>query len=212
MTTSMDAGTLAGVLEWAWERALEGLPGWDTAEELAGELPGGTEAVEARIDELIASQKRRAVTAGFLTGLGGAAVLPLALPASEALALFVRLRLIAAIAHLRGYNLHDERVKALGLACLGGAPAADILREIGVSVVSGAGNNSALCRLPPELFQNVASRLGARLLSGFGGRGLLGLGKAIPLIGGLLGGLADGSATKTAAENARAAFPAVRLT
>lgn len=211
MTTSMDAGTLAGALEWAWERALEGLPGWDTAEELAGELPGGTEAVEARIDELIASQKRRAVTAGFLTGLGGAAVLPLALPASEALALFVRLRLIAAIAHLRGYNLHDERVKALGLACLGGAPAADILREIGVSV-SGAGNNSALCRLSPDLFQNVASRLAARLLSGFGGRGLLGLGKAIPLIGGLLGGLADGSATKTAAENARAAFPAVRLT
>ncbi|MGO2174028.1 MAG: EcsC family protein, partial [Staphylococcus equorum] len=71
-------------------------------------------------------------TSGFLTGLGGMITLPVALPANITSVVYVQMRMIAAIAHIRGYDLKDDEVKTLVYLCLTGQTAGDILKDVGV--------------------------------------------------------------------------------
>ena len=48
--------------------------------------------------------------------------------------MYVQIRMIAAIAHLGGHDLKDDRVKAMVYACLTGNAAKDILKDIGIVV------------------------------------------------------------------------------
>ena len=55
---------------------------------------------EKAIDDLIAYQTVLCGTNGFVAGLGGLLVLPVAIPANIASVIYVQLRMIAAIAHI----------------------------------------------------------------------------------------------------------------
>ena len=55
-----------------------------------------------------------------MTSLGGFITLPVALPANVASVIYMQMQMIAAIARMGGYNLHDDRVKTLVIACLCG--------------------------------------------------------------------------------------------
>ena len=87
---------------------------------------------EAAIKALILSQTGLAGSAGFLTGIGGFVSLPIAIPANLASALYIQVRMIAAIAHLRGHDIRTPEVRGLVLACLTGSKAADTLKNAGV--------------------------------------------------------------------------------
>lgn len=204
MNRSPDGAVLSQTVDWAWEKALEGLPGMDSAEELAGPAPTDKAQAEARIDALIASQKRLAFSSGLLTGLTGAA-LPLAVPASLALGLFLKLRLVAAIAILRGYDLDAPGAKAVCAACLCGSPVPDLLREAGVDFGPGV-TSRGMASLMPSLADAVARQVRNTLTAKLGAKGLAGFGKALPLIGGLFGGLAESASIKAAGRRAREAL------
>ena len=63
---------------------------------------------------------------GFVTNIGGVATLPVAIPANIAGVAIVQMRMVAAIAHLRGYDLNDNRVRtALVMCLLGGEQVAN---------------------------------------------------------------------------------------
>ena len=55
----------------------------------------------------------------------------MAIPANLASALYIQVRLIAAIAHLRGHDIRTPEVRGLVLACLTGSKAADTLKNAG---------------------------------------------------------------------------------
>ena len=46
-----------------------------------------------------------------MTNIGGVATLPVAIPANITGVAIVQIRMVAAIAHLRGYDLNDNRVR-----------------------------------------------------------------------------------------------------
>ena len=58
---------------------------------------------------------------GFATNWGGFLVSLVTIPANMAAAAFIQARAVAAIAHLRGYELNDPRVRTARSARLGGA-------------------------------------------------------------------------------------------
>ena len=110
---------------------IDGLPGFDGAEELAAKYAAKHAAPDAAIKALILSQTALAGSAGLLTGIGGFVSLPVAIPANLASALYIQVRLIAAIAHLRGHDIRTPEVRGLVLACLTGSKAADTLKNAG---------------------------------------------------------------------------------
>src|SRR4051794_17395766 len=63
--------TFLQAFDWAYGRALDGLPGFDGAEELAAKYAARNSTTEAAIKALILSQTGLAGSAGFLTGIGG---------------------------------------------------------------------------------------------------------------------------------------------
>ena len=75
-------------------------------------------SVDGAIAGIIDFHVRLASAQGFVTNLGGVAVMPVTVPANLAGVAVVQVRMVAAIAHLRGYDLDDNRVRTALVMCL----------------------------------------------------------------------------------------------
>lgn len=177
-------------LDWAYDKALNGLPGTDTAEELAESYLRKAISSEKAADSLIRWQTSKSATSGFLTGLGGLVTLPVAIPANLASVLYVQMRMIAAIAHMGGYDLHDDKVKTFVYMCLCGNGVKDIIKDLGI-VLGQKLTKAAIEKISGSVVTKINQKIGFRLLTKFGSKGVVNLGKMIPLAGGIIGGTTD---------------------
>ena len=102
-------------LEWAYERALTSapFPGVDNSITIAQNYLKQKGSLEQQVNSLIRWQNTKAATIGFITGLGGAATLPIMIPGDIAGILFIQVRMISAIAMMGGHDLKDDKVKTL---------------------------------------------------------------------------------------------------
>jgi hypothetical protein len=193
------------VLDWAYDKAVNGVAGLDSASELAADYmsQGGSRIEQA--NSLIRWQNTKAATSGFISGLGGVITMPVAIPANIASVMYVQIRMIAAIAYMGGHNLKNDRVKSLVYACLTGNAAKDILKDVGI-VVGEKMTESAIKNISGKTITAINQKVGFRLLTKFGEKGVVNLGKAVPLIGGIIGGTIDSMATNTIGNIARDTF------
>lgn len=212
MEKEINESVIMKALDWAYDKAVNGIPGMSTAEELALEfLSSQTEGVDENdriynaANSLIRWQNTKAATTGFLTGLGGLMTLPVTVPANLGCVFYIQLRMIAAIACMGGYNVKDDRVQTLAYVCLTGSSAADIIKQVGVKV----GNNLAknmLKNMSRSVITEINKKVGFRLLTKFGEKGVINLGKAIPVVGGIISGTLDAVATNVIGNTARDSF------
>jgi hypothetical protein len=188
MSYKFDQHTIQKALDWAYDTAVNGIPGASfaglgTAEGLAASYLKRQGALSDNVNSLIFWHTTTAATTGFVTGLGGILTLPVALPANIAVVLLTQLRMIAAIAHMGGYNIRDDQVRALCYVCLCGSSAGDILKSVGIQAGTKVGQR-AIERLPFAVIKQINQAVGFRLITKFGSTGVINLGKALPLIGG----------------------------
>ena len=71
-------------LDWTYDKALAGGMGIDSAQELAESYLKEKGSLEDKINSLIRWQNTKSATSGFLTGIGGLATMPVAVPANFA--------------------------------------------------------------------------------------------------------------------------------
>ncbi len=194
-TNSLLAASFLQAFDWAYGRAVEGLPGFDGAEALADKFAARYDDPEAAIAALIRSQTALAGSAGLLTGIGGFVSLPLAIPANLASALYIQVRLIAAIARLRGHDIRTPEVRALVLACLTGSQVADALKNAGARLGVRVGRDAAGW-LSPALLKKAerAASASATALAGAGSAARTG--KFVPVVGGLIAAGFDAAMTQ----------------
>lgn len=204
--THLDAkalGALSGALHWVYDKAIDGVPGIDSAGDLAAGYRRQYASDEEAIEALIRWQIAKAAAAGFLTNLGGAVTLPVALPANVLSALYIQIRMVAAIAVLRGHDLKSDRVRTVVLACLCGTSLADMIKEAGMGVGAGLAQQ-AVATLSSEAVKRIkhAGKIEALRRAG----GVLNFSKLTPLLGGLVAGLLDGALTRSYAGAAKRLF------
>ncbi|HYF85396.1 EcsC family protein [Azospirillum sp.] len=197
-------------LDWAYDKAVNGVPGLDSAVELAAEYAKQDGTLHDQANALIRWQIAKCATSGFVTGLGGLMTLPVAIPANITSVLYVQVRMIAAIAHLGGHDIKDDRVKTLVYTALCGNAALPVLKEIGVKVGTKV-TQKMIQNISKEVIISINKAVGFRLLTKFGSTGVINLGKAIPLVGGIVGGTVDGVATNTIGNVARDLFIAQQI-
>ena len=159
--------------------------------------------LEAQVDALIKNQIIKCGTSGFLTSLGGFITLPVALPANVASVIYMQM--IAAIARMGGYDLHDDRVKTLIIACLCGNEVKEILKQAGIQIGKKL-TERAVQKISSALIVRINRAVGFRLLTKFGTKGAINLSKAIPVIGGFIGGGVDAYSTKVIGNKAKELF------
>lgn len=193
------------VLDWSYDKAVNGLPGMETADELAQKYLSKYKSVDQAIDKFINWQQAKCATSGFLTGLGGIIVLPVAIPANISSVIYIQTRMIATIASMRGYDLKDDQVRTLVYVALTGQAAADILKQAGIKMGTKMGT-VLIKRMPFEIIKQINQKVGFRLVTKFGEKGVINLGKCIPLVGGVIGGTVDAVGTLTIGKTAKKVF------
>lgn len=185
-----------GVLRRMLEIAIDGMAGLPSAKYSASRHLQRTGDVDTAIDSLITTHIAMAGAQGFVTNLGGLLAMPVTLPANVTGVLTIQTRMIAAIAHLRGYDVNDNRVRTAIVMCLLGGD------EIARRIHNGNLPTSAMAVatapvFDPELDAAVAKEVLIAVAARVGGKGLsITLTKRIPLIGGGVGAVADGWATR----------------
>lgn len=163
--------------------------------------------VDRAIKRIVAETIAATAATGFATGLGGFLAMPVTIPANLAGSALLNARMVASIAHLRGWDIHDEAVSALIMLVVAGETATAAVRAVGIKVGQEL-TKTAIRRLPIEVVRAVNRKVGFMLLAKYGTkRSVVTLAKAVPFIGGPIGGTVDAAFTRTVAGAAKKAFP-----
>lgn len=102
-------------------------------EELALDYTNKYGYSDEAIAKLIKNQISKNTINGFVTSFGGFTTMAVTLPANITSVIYVQMRMIAAIAIIRGYDLHDDEVQTFVYSCLVGKSAADVFKNAGVN-------------------------------------------------------------------------------
>lgn len=205
MSNELSESKIMQALDWAYDKAINGVSGLDSASELADSYMKKNSYPVDMANSLIRWQNTKAGTSGFLTGLGGIITMPVTIPANIASVMYVQIRMIAAIAHIGGHDIKDDRVKTLVYACLTGNAAKDIIKDAGI-VIGTKLTTNAIKNISGKTLIEINKKVGFRLFTKFGEKGVINLGKAVPLVGGIIGGSMDSIATNTIGNIARDTF------
>ena len=205
MSKNISQNAVMKLLDGAYETALDGLPGFSSAEELAYEYLNRIYNEKQAAKSLMKWQVVKCGASGFITGLGGILTLPVAIPANIASVIYVQMRMVAAIACIGGYDIRDDQVKTLVYACLCGKSATDILRGTGITVGKKVAKNM-ISKIPGKTLTKINQRVGFRFVTKFGEKGAVNLGKTIPFIGAAIGSIFDIGTTKVIGEVSKNTF------
>ncbi len=186
-----------GALRRVLEVAIDGYGRVPGARAVAAKhLQKHTDSVDDAIDSVVAQHVRLASAQGFVTNLGGVAALPVAIPANLAGIAVVQVRMVAAVAHLRGYDVDDLKVRTALVMCLLGAD------EVSRQIADGSLPTSPMVIATAPVFdalldRRVADAVLADLMNRIGGKNLaLVVTRRVPLLGGGVGAVVDGLATR----------------
>jgi hypothetical protein len=189
------------------EQGIHGFGPLASAEALATEYLGDAKYRDddARVAALIKWETGKNFTSGFLTGLGGFLTLPVAVPAALAASWVVQARMAAAVARIYGHALEDERVRTRILLSLAGDVARDAMKDLGIKVGDKL-TQRAVEQIRGRLLVELNKRIGAKLAAQVGQRVLLKFPRAVPVLGGVVGGALDAVVCRKVGATARTLF------
>jgi hypothetical protein len=194
--TEFAPGVTSSFVREALHRAIVGVgplpPAAQAAEAQLREQDGD---VERAVHEVIENHVRYAGVGGLVTNLGGLITVAVVAPANITGLALIQCRMVAGVAHLRGYDLEDPRVRNAILVTILGE---DSVRRM-VKRQELPAPPMALATAPqhdPGLDQTITSAVATDLVSRVIGKRLATtVGKRVPLVGGLVGAGADGYGT-----------------
>lgn len=171
-----------------------------------GPLPPAAQAADKQLDEqggdvdkavgeVIQNHTAWSAGQGFVTNLGGLVTMAATIPVNIAGLALLQIRMVAGIAHLRGYDLDDPRVRNAILLCTLGEDTVNSL----VKSKKVPGTPWVIATAPlhdPELEKIIAGEVTSALVNRVIGKRAAGtVIRRVPLAGGVWGGSADGYAT-----------------
>jgi len=170
-----------------------------------GPLPGAAAAadkalaehgsVDRAIRDVIEHHVAYAGAGGFVTNIGGLVTAAVTIPTNVTGLALIQCRMVAGIAHLRGYDLEDTRTRTAILECLLGKEKVD--RCVKTHKLPAPPMAVATAPVPdPALSRTMSQRVASEMLSRVvGKRAAVTVGRKIPVVGGVVGASADGYQT-----------------
>ncbi|WP_121968783.1 EcsC family protein [Leptolyngbya sp. BC1307] len=200
-----DDNFIQSALEWIVDVGINGFGILPRPEKVAEDYRSKAASVENAIDSLIADRTKYAAGTGFITGLGGIAVMPITIPAGLAASYALGANAAAAIAYLRGYDIHSEQARTMILLCLIGEAGEEMLKTAGITVSTKLCQN-VIKQIPGKALIEINKKIGFRLVTKAGEKGVVNLMKMVPLVGGVVGGTFDGLFVNGCGKTARKIF------
>lgn len=197
----------SALLQKAYDFVLNGVPMVsEPLSELVAPYIGHYKNTETAIAQFILNQKLKCSSAGFVTGLGGVLTLPVTIPLDLASSLYIELRMIAGIAMIRGYDIHDDQVKTLVYMCLVFNAVGDVMKQVGMQVIEKVAVKKLLPKLTKEMIVKINKVVGFRFLAKAGSKAPVKIIKIIPLLGGVVGAACNWAEVAICAKAAKKMF------
>ncbi len=190
------------------DKAIDGFAGFPGAREVARKHLERRRDVDRAVRDVIEQHVRLAGVQGFVANLGGVVTLPVAIPANIAGIAVLHLRMAAAIAHMRGYDISDSRVRTAALMTLLGKDGAGSIGQVGS--LPALPHDVAMGRKEIEqvTVERVAARVGQELTARVGGKhATLMIAKRVPVLGGAVSAGVDAVSTWSVGRYADSQFP-----
>ena len=179
----------ASLLDKVYGYVLNGIPNVEKPiMELVREYTSRYDSTEEAIKEFVRVQRIKVTTTGFVTGLGGAITLPLTLPADFVSSLYIELRTIAVIAAIRGFSVQEDTVKTAVYYCMVGNAVGDTVKQAGIKIGEAYVAKKLIPKISKDFSKKLTQAVGRRVLTKGGSKGIINLGKLVPVIGGIVGG------------------------
>lgn len=194
------------ILNTLYIKSIDGIPKVSLPiDDLVKDYLDKNEDVEKAAKSLINNSIVKCGTSGFLTSFGGFATLIAALPANITSVIYVQLRMCCAIAKMAGYDIYSDQVQTFIFVCLTGSAMTDILKQAGVKFGEKLGI-SMIKKIPGKTLTAINKKVGFRFVTKFGEKGIVNLGKVIPVVGEVVGGGFDIASTSVIGKNAYSIF------
>ena len=189
-------GLTSGFVREALNRAIDGIgpltPAAKAADKQLAEQKGN---VDRAIHEVIENNVRIAGAQGFATNVGGLVTMAVTIPANITGLAIIQCRMVAGIAHLRGHDLTDPRVRNAILALLLGEEQVGALVKKKKIPSTPMGLASAPAH-DPTIDGVISAVVATDIITRVAGKRLATtVGRRIPVVGGVVGASADGYAT-----------------
>ena len=193
-------------LDSFYDNVLEGLPSTPTIEKLAEDyLQKNNGDKDKAINSLIKWGTAKSSATGFITSIGGLITLPINISLGLTASFYIQMRVITGIATISGYDTRSDQVKTFVYCCLIGDSITGIMKEAGVKL-SGKLTHQAISSISGQTLTTINRLVGFRLVTKFGEKGIINLGKWIPLVSGVVGGAFDFFCCRTSARIAKNIF------
>lgn len=202
----MNQEEMMQLLDKLYEQSINGIAKVSPpVSKLANDYLQKNPTTEAAAKDFINYQIVKCTTSGFVTGLGGLITLPVAIPANISSVMYVQMRMISCLAYMGGYDTNSDQVQTLVYACLAGIALDQVIKGVGIRF----GEKFAVAmvkKIPGEVLIKINQKVGFRFLTKFGTKGLINLGKAVPVVGGVISGGLDFAETRLIADRAYQLF------
>ncbi len=201
-TSNPTSEEMVTVLDKIYEKCLDGIPHVSPGvDKMAQDYLSKHDSADKACKAMLRNQIVKCTTSGFLTGFGGLITLPVTIPANVSSVLYVQMRMIACTAYIAGYDLQSDQTQTFVYACLAGVAVNEILKQVGAKVGTKVTTN-LIKKIPGTFLTKINQKVGFRFITKFGQKGIINLGKAIPLVGAFVGGGFDFTETKIIADRA----------
>ena len=206
MVAKISQNEIMQLLDKLYDQSMHGIAKVSPpVEELANNYLEKSNDATTAARKFINYQIAKCTTSGFVTGLGGLITLPVAIPANVGSVMYVQMRMIACLAYMGGYDTDSDQVQTLVYACLAGISIDQILKQAGIQF----GNKFVMAmvkKIPGGVLAKINQKVGFRFVTKFGTKGIVNIGKAVPVVGGMISGGFDFVETKAIANRAYKMF------
>lgn len=204
--TSINEEQMLEILNSLYIKSINGIPKVSLPiDDLVNDYVDKNKDVELAAKSLINNSIIKCGTSGFVTGLGGFTTIIATLPANITSVMYIQLRMCCAIAKMAGYDIKSDQVQTLIFACLTGSAVSDVLKQTGIKFGNKLGV-SLVNKIPGKTLQIINQKVGFRFITKFGEKGIINLGKVVPVLGGVIGGGVDVASTRIIGNNAYKIF------
>lgn len=195
-------GDISQLLDELYSKINTGIPKVSqSVSEMANDYLAKDEDNKKAVKKMLNNQIMKCTTSGFLTGFGGFLTLPVTIPANVSSVLYVQMRMITCTAYMAGYDINSDQVQTFVYACLAGVSLAEIIKQT-VKIFGEKLFIASVKKIPGKVLTKINQKVGFRLLTKFGSKGIINIGKLVPIVGAIVGGTFDFADTKILANRA----------
>lgn len=204
----MEETKVLAMMEKMFEVANKGIPNVsEPAQIIAEQYMKKHDSVEEAAKAMINDQILKCGASGFITGLGGLVTLPVAITANVGSVLYMQMRMTVTLAYMGGFDIDSEEIKTWSFACLLGYGITEILKDMSIKASAKLGK-SLLLKTSEKTLYSISARtlnlinkkIATKLAEKLATKGATYFSKALPVLGGVVGGAFDLVSTKAIAK------------